>query len=259
MSKPGAMLQPILEATRRRIEALSPLEELRSRAVSAPAALDFAAALRRPGLQVIAEIKRRSPSAGPLALDLDPGQQAAAYAAGGAAAVSVLTEPDFFAGGLRDLEAVRGSVALPLLRKDFVLDPRQVWEARLAGADAVLLIVAAVGDDLAALIASAGEAGLAALVEVHDEAEAAAAVSAGASLIGVNNRDLTTFVTDLGVAERLAAALPPGVVRIAESGVSNGVAAQRMAAVGYDAILVGEALVRSPQPERLIAELRGVA
>ena len=253
---PATMLAPILAATQRRVASLPPVPELRAEARDLPQPRDFAAALGDPGLQVIAEIKRRSPSAGPLAPELDPASQARAYVAGGAAAISVLTEPDFFAGSLDDLAVVRRVVAVPLLRKDFTLDPRQIWEARLAGADAVLLIVAAVGNRLGELLASAAEAGVAALVEVHADEEVALAIGAGAAIVGVNNRDLTTFQTDLGVAERAAPLLPEEVVTVAESGVSDPAAAQRMAAAGYDAILVGEALVRSAEPAQLLASLR---
>ena len=253
------MLEPILEATRRRVAMLPSLQALREEAQDAGQMQDFAAALTVSGLQVIAEIKRRSPSAGPIAPGLDPVSQAEAYVAGGAAAISVLTEPEFFGGSLEDLRRVRGVVDVPVLRKDFILDERQVWEARIAGADAVLLIVAALGDRLASLVQVATEAGLAALVEAHTVEEAEAARASGAVVVGVNNRDLTTFVTDLEVSERVAGALPADVVRIAESGVSDAAGAARMAAAGYDAILVGEALVRSDRPADLIRNLRSVA
>ncbi|NIR39850.1 MAG: indole-3-glycerol phosphate synthase TrpC, partial [Actinobacteria bacterium] len=221
---------------------------------SRPPARDLVAALRRPGLQVIAEIKRRSPSAGVIAADLDPAGRARAYATGGAAAISVLTEPDFFGGSIADLRAVRDAVDVPVLRKDFTVSPAQVWEARAAGADAVLLIVAALSASrLGELLATAREAGLAALVEAHTSQEAAVACRAGAELVGVNNRDLATFRTDLGVAEAVASHLPEGAVRVAESGVSTPEGAERMWAAGYDAILVGEALVRADDPAGLLA------
>lgn len=221
---------------------------------------DFVGALRRPGLSVIAEIKRRSPSAGLLAGDLDPPDQARKYEDGGAAAVSVLTEPDYFAGSLADLEAVHDAVGLPLLRKDFIVEPVQVWEARAHGADAVLLIVAVLTDaELGELLAETRDAGIAALVEAHTAEEADRALAIGAGVIGVNNRDLTTFVTDLATAEAVAPRLGPDVVRVAESGVSDPASAARMAAAGYDAILVGEALVRAEDPAALIAALRSPA
>ncbi len=253
------MLGEILTATRRRIAALaaSPAAIATERP---DAARNLGAALAAPGLQVIAEIKRRSPSVGPIAPGLDPVAQARAYLEGGAAAISVLTEPDFFGGSLDDLRAVRAAVPLPVLRKDFILDPLQVDEAAAAGADALLLIVATLGPDrLQELLAASAAAGIEALVEIHDAAELAVANRAGASIIGVNNRDLRTFVTDLATAEGLAAAIRPGAVKVAESGVGSAAGAARMAAAGYDAVLVGEAAVRSGDPARFVASLRQVA
>jgi indole-3-glycerol phosphate synthase len=183
-----------------------------------------------------------------------------AYAAGGAAAVSVLTDAEFFGGSLADLEAVRGEVGLPVLRKDFILDSRQIWESRAAGADAVLLIVAALSDEsLAELLTVGAEAGLEALVEVHDETEVERALTAGALMVGVNNRDLATFEVNLAVAERLAPMLVGRAVTVAESGIGRAEHAVKMAVAGYDAILVGEALVRAEDPAGLVAELRGVS
>jgi len=253
------MLDRILHTTRARVAELIPREqELAERAAGVPDARDVAGALLAPGLSVIAEIKRRSPSAGPLALDLDPGAQAAAYVAGGAAAVSVLTEPHFFGGTLDDLAAVRAAVDAPVLRKDFVVHPVQIWEARAAGADVILLIVAALAQtDLETLLETSRVAGIAALVEAHTAQEAERAVAAGAHIVGVNNRDLTTFVTDLSVAEKIAALLPDEAIRVAESGVSSPEGAARMRAAGYDAILVGEALVRSADPAALVRRLKG--
>lgn len=249
------MLYEIIDATRQRLDADGVVVP-----DSSPAMRDFKNALTRPGLQVVAEFKRRSPSAGPLGMDLDPAAQAAAYAGGGAAAISVLTEPDYFSGSIADLAAVRAAVDLPILRKDFIIDERQVVESRAIGADALLLIVAALEiSQLEALLAAAREVGIAALVEAHDPAEAAIAVEVGADLIGVNNRNLRTFETDLGVAERIAGQLPPERVRVAESGVSTPAGAGRMAVAGYDAILVGEALVRAADPAALIGRLRSVA
>jgi indole-3-glycerol phosphate synthase len=208
-------------------------------------------------LQVIAEFKRRSPSAGPLAMELDPAAQAARYAEGGAAAISVLTEPDYFSGSIADLEAVRAAVDIPILRKDFIVDERQVAESRDIGADALLLIVAALKrSQLESLLAATRTVGITALVEAHDEAEAQIAVELGADVIGVNNRNLKTFKTDLAVAERVAGHLPANRVLVAESGVSTPRGAGRMSAAGYDAILVGEALVRSTDPAALIRRLR---
>lgn len=246
------MLDAIIETTRDRLARHGVQRGDRN-----PEHRPFGSALAKPGLQVIAEIKRRSPSAGDLAPNLDPIQQARGYEAGGAAAISVLTEPVYFAGSLEDLRMVRAAVSLPVLRKDFIIDPRQVAESRNAGADALLLIVAALDPEtLRALIAEAEKSGIEALVEVHNEEEARLAVLAGASIIGVNNRDLRTFRTDLGVAERVAPGLPQDVVVVAESGVSDSAGATRMAAAGFDAILVGEALVTADDPAALVAQLR---
>ena len=209
---------------------------------------------------MIAEIKRRSPSAGEIAPGMDPSAQARRYESGGAAAISVLTEPDFFSGSLDDLVSVRAAVALPVLRKDFMLHPAQVWESRAAGADAVLLIVAALEDaELSELLDAASAAGVAALVEAHTAEEADRALRAGATIVGVNNRDLATFVTDLSVAEGLADRLEGVEIAVAESGVSSPEGAARMAAAGYDAILVGEAAMRAPDATAFIESLREAA
>jgi indole-3-glycerol phosphate synthase len=254
------VLEEILSATRRRVAALAASSPATIPSSRPGEARGFTAALATPGLQVIAEIKRRSPSAGAIAPGLDPVAQARAYREGGAAAISVLTEPDFFGGSLDDLRAVRAAVPVPVLRKDFIVDPLQVAEAAAAGADAVLLIVAALDPDrLAGLLAACEAAGVEALVEVHDAAELAVANRAGAPLIGVNNRDLRTFVTDLATAEGLAADLRPGAVAVAESGVVSPAGAARMAAAGYDAVLVGEAAVRSGDPAGFVASLRRAA
>jgi indole-3-glycerol phosphate synthase len=255
------MLEEILQSVRRRLPAVVEREgEYRVAAAGRPPARDFVAALQAPGLQVIAEIKRRSPSAGEIVPGLDAAEQARRYAAGGAAAISVLTEPEFFDGSLDDLAAARSAVDVPLLRKDFMLQPAQIWESRAAGADAVLLIVSALGPDrLHAMLGEAAQAGLAALVEAHTRTEAESALAAGAAVIGINNRDLATFVTDLAVAERLGGLLGGAAVRVAESGVSSSEGATRMAAAGYDAILVGEAAARADDPAVFIASLRGAA
>jgi indole-3-glycerol phosphate synthase len=198
---------------------------------------------------VIAEIKRRSPSKGDLNAELDPATVAAAYAAGGATCLSVLTDAEFFGGSPGDLRAAREATALPVLRKDFTVGPLDVADARLMGADAILLIAAALDRrELGELHAFAGDLALDALVEVHDEAELEAAVSCGATLIGVNQRDLVTFEVDHERAARMAAAMPDGIVTVAESGVRGPDDARRLAAAGYDAILVGEALVTAGEP-----------
>ena len=254
------MLDPILASVRRRLDDVVGAEgALRAAVAELPPARDFAAALSGPGLGLIAEFKRRSPSAGPIAEEAVVEDRVAVYEAGGASAVSVLTEPDHFGGSLDDLRAAVSASGLPVLRKDFVLHPAQIWEARAAGADAVLLIVAALSDgELLRLAGTAAAAGLAALVEVHTEDEARRARDAGAALIGVNNRDLATFRVDLATAERLRALLPVDAVTVAESGVSDPAGAARMAEAGYDAVLVGEALMRTGDPGDLLQRLRGV-
>jgi indole-3-glycerol phosphate synthase len=253
----AGMLDAMTESARARAAAIAGDEHLiRERARAAPVARDFAGSLIGPGLSVIAEIKRRSPSVGPIAPDLDAGRRAASYRQGGAAAVSVLTDPDHFGALPGDVAAARQS-GLPVLRKDFVVEVVQVWESRAMGADAVLLIVAILEQRmLERLIGEAADAGLAVLVEAHDETEVSRALDAGATVVGVNNRDLRTFEVDLGTAERLAGLLGPAVVRVAESGVASLEGAARMAAAGYHAILVGEAAVRSTDPAGLIASLR---
>lgn len=254
------MLEPIVESTRQRVDVLrDSIAELRARALDAQPTRGFGGALPLPGMSVIAEVKRKSPSRGNLAPDLDPVELAGAYAAGGASAISVLTEPHHFSGSDRDLIEVRSSVDVPVLRKDFTLEPVQVWEARSIGADAVLLILAILEDDAARLLLeTAAEAGLDALVEVHTEQEAERALGLGAGIVGVNNRDLSTFDVDLGTAERLAPMLSPVPVRIAESGIHTAEDAARMQRAGYQAVLVGESLVRSADPASLLGELRGV-
>jgi indole-3-glycerol phosphate synthase len=232
---------------------------LQERAVAAGAPRDFARALRRPDgrLAVIAELKRRSPSKGDLAPGLDPGTTATAYARGGAAALSVLTDRPFFGGAVADLEAARAASGLPVLRKDFVIDAIQVYETRAIGADAMLLIVAALPDDalLRDLHDLALDLGLAAVVEVHDEHEVDRALAAGARIVGVNSRSLQSFAEDLTIGERLASMLPAEVVGVAESAVRRGADARRMAVAGFDAVLVGEALVRAGDPAALVAEM----
>ncbi|NPA26268.1 MAG: indole-3-glycerol phosphate synthase TrpC [Chloroflexi bacterium] len=227
-----------------------PLAEMRRRAEAAPRPRDWRAALTKPGVQVIAEVKAASPSAGVIHAQLNPGAQAQRYARAGAAAISVLTDPTFFHGDLAHLQAVRAAVSLPVLRKDFLLDPYQVYEARAAGADAVLLIVALLDDArLRDLLALSRELGLGTLVEVHTEAELERALAAGADVLGVNNRNLHTFEVDLRVSETLLPRVPAGVVRVAESGVATPEDVRRMACAGADAVLVGTALMRAADPE----------
>ena len=252
------MLDRIVTATRDRVADL----RLRRASVMERAELaadppSFEAALSIPGLHVIAEIKRKSPSRGDLAVSLDPARQARAYQDGGAAALSVLTEPHFFAGDPDDLITAREASDLPILRKDFVFESIQIWESRAIGASAVLLIVAVITPkELQALLVDAERAGLAALVEVHNPEEARVALDVGARLIGVNNRDLSSFEVSLRTAEELAPLIAGASVKVAESGIWTAADARRMAAAGYQAVLVGEALVKSADPAVLIAELK---
>ena len=261
-----SILDEIVAAKRVEVEQLRTAARARglhNAAAAAPPRRDFAAALCDPTgrLTVVAEIKRRSPSKGPLAPDLDPAATAAAYEAGGAAALSVLTDGPFFGGSADDLRAARAACGLPVLRKDFTIDELQLDEARAIGADAALLIVAAIPDDgrLAGLHTRADGLGLAVLVEAHDENELDRAVAAGARIVGINARDLGTFAEDLTVAERLAARVPDGVIRVAESAIRTPGDAGRMADAGFDAVLVGEALVRAPDPVAALRDLRGAA
>ena len=215
---------------------------------------------RPPGapVRVLAEIKRASPSAGPIRADADPAEIAAEYAEAGAAAISVLTDRQFFAGDLAFLAACRARVSVPLLRKDFVIDPYQVVEARAAGADGVLLIVAALAPALLSeLLAAAEGHGLDALVEVHDAREAEIAVRAGATLVGVNHRDLRTFAIDMSLTGAIAPNLPDGTVLVAESGIRTAADVLLLGSVGAHAVLVGEHLMRAPSPGHALLELRG--
>ncbi|PYM58561.1 MAG: indole-3-glycerol phosphate synthase TrpC [Candidatus Rokuibacteriota bacterium] len=237
-----------------------PRSSLEARAASLPPPRSLAAALtpRTPGVpRLLAELKRASPVAGLLATRFDPIPLAPAYVRAGAAALSVLTDAHF-QGSLDDLSVVRGAVDCPILDKDFVVDEYQVWEARAAGADAVLLIVAILDRvRLADLAACAKALGLSALVEVHDEAELQVAADLGAGLVGINNRDLKSFRTDLATTERLAPRAPAGALVVAESGIASRADVRRVAAAGAHAILVGEALSRSEDPAAKIRELIG--
>jgi indole-3-glycerol phosphate synthase len=240
-----------------------PIDALLAEAGHQPAPRGFTAALRRDagdGLAVIAEVKRRSPSKGDLAADLDPAAVAADYAAGGATCLSVLTDEDWFGGSADDLRAARAAVEVPVLRKDFTVDARDVADARIMGADAVLLIVAALDDgELADLHALATELGLDVLVEVHDEDELARALAVGATLVGVNQRDLVTFEVDTDRAVRVGAAMPEGIVRVAESGVQGPEDAARLAEAGFHAVLVGESVVTSGDRQGAVRALRSAA
>ena len=237
-------------------QADTSLEALKELAAKRPAAKDGAAALRQPGVAVIAEVKRSSPSKGSLAAISDPAGLAEDYEAGGASVISVLTEQRRFGGTLADLDAVRAQVELPLLRKDFVVSSYQVWEARAHGADVVLLIVAALEQNaLVSLVERTESLGMHALVEVHDEAELARALDANARIVGVNARDLKTLEVDRSVFGRLAPQIPEGVVKVAESGVRGPHDLLAYAAHGADAVLVGEGVVAGGNPRQAVADL----
>jgi indole-3-glycerol phosphate synthase len=256
-------LSGILERKRDEVasrRAAAPDRELEAALADAPPSRDFAGALSPRGgpVRVIAEVKRASPSAGAISSGLDAVAQARRYADAGAACISVLTDGPGFGGSLDDLAAVRRAVATPLLRKDFVVDRYQLLEARLAGADAALLIVAALEPEaLRRLHEDALALGLAALVEAHDEREAEAALRAGALIVGVNNRNLHTFQVDLAASERCLPMLPDGVKGVAESGVRTPADARRLRAAGAANLLVGEALVRAEDPWKLLMEMIG--
>jgi indole-3-glycerol phosphate synthase len=257
------LLRTIVAATERIVEtrrAREPLAALEHRAASArPRGAAFEAALGMTNrVNVIAECKRRSPSKGVLAADYDPVRVARHYEDGGAAAISVLTEPTFFDGALEQLTAVRSSVALPLLRKDFIVDQYQLFESRAAGADAVLLIVAALQQtELMTLQKRAWDLELATLVEVHDEEELARAVDSGARVIGVNNRNLRTLAVDVSASDRLASRLPRDVIAVSESGLKSREELEHLVAAGYRAFLIGERFMTDPDPAGAIRRLTG--
>lgn len=235
-----------------------PASELEGRLGPARRGRPFSEALIAEGISLIAEMKRASPSRGPIRPGASVTEVVSAYQRAGARAVSVLTEPAYFDGSLDDLVEARSACDLPLLRKDFVVDEYQLLEARAAGADAVLLIVAALeGGRLAELIAAASDLGMDSLVEVHDEDEVEAAVDAGAEVIGINNRDLHSLEVDLDTSFRLLADVPAGTVVVAESGISYAEDVERLERAGVDAILVGEALMRADDPVRAVRELLG--
>ncbi|MGD0379970.1 MAG: indole-3-glycerol phosphate synthase TrpC [Acidimicrobiales bacterium] len=259
---PDTYLTGILATHRARAAAdTRRLDDLVARALSCPPTRPFASRLSVPAggeLAVIAEVKRRSPSKGPIDLTLDPAQLAADYEGGGATCISVLTDEDYFAGSAQDLAAVRSACTLPVLRKDFTVCPADVCDARLMGADAVLLIVAALSDpELSSFLSLARELTLAALVEVHDEAELDRALDAGAEVVGVNQRDLTTFSVDSARAARVVGRIPPDIVAVAESGIEGEDGVRVLADAGYQAVLVGESLVRAPDRRRAVRALTG--
>ena len=258
------ILDEIVASKRREIEASRkrlPLDELEVQAASAPPVRDFRAALAGPGpIRLIAEVKKASPSAKVIRADFDPITIARTYQAHGAHCLSVLTDAPYFQGHLSYLARIRASVAIPLLRKDFILDEYQVVEARMAGADAVLLIAEILDDDrLASLLARIRGLGMAALVEFHDEANLPRVLDAGADLVGVNNRDLTRFVTDLELTFRIRDRIPPNVVLVSESGIRTRRDVERLEAAGVSAILVGETLMRADDIGLAVERLLGLA
>lgn len=255
-----ATLEQILQVTRGRVAALHGSgADLARRAAAAPRPKPFLTQPLGKTVGVVAEIKRRSPSQGAIRPDLDPISHARAYARGGAVAISVLTDEAHFGGSLSDLSQVAAAVALPILRKDFIIDELQLLEARAAGASAVLLIVRVLGGErLAELSAAARAQGLAVLVEVHTGAELEAALVARPTAVGVNARDLATFTVDLGTAEDVIARVPAAVPVVAESGIETRADVERMAAAGTDFVLVGTSLARQGDPEAGVRALSGV-
>lgn len=258
-SRPVTYLDRIVDA-HRESKGADPrsIDDLRSQALSVKTPTrGFARALQEPGLSVIAEIKRRSPSKGPLHADLNAREVARQYEAGGAACLSVLTDVDHFGGSIADLQMARAAVALPVIRKDFTVDVRDVFDARLMGADCVLLIAAVLSNnELQEFHDAALMVGLDVLVEIHDEGELARALTVGATLIGVNQRDLHTFKVDQERAVRVAEAMPKHVLRVAESGVRGPADAAVLAEAGFHAVLVGESLVTSADPSAATRALR---
>ncbi len=253
-----SFLDQILSAKQAEIaaaRALKPQAELERLAAKRDDFRGFAASLARPGVRIIAEIKRASPSLGDIRPNLHPGDLAAAYQDGGAAALSVLTEPAFFKGSAKDLQRARNVVELPVLRKDFILDPYQVYETAAMGADAMLLIVRILDDDqLASLYALAHGIGLECLVEIHDEADARRILDLAPPVVGINNRDLAHFHTDTSQAARLAALLPQGSAVVAASGIHSADDIQRALAADLRRFLVGEALVKADNPAEMLKE-----
>ena len=244
------------DASRRRAAGALPLAQSAARAAGKPR--DFLGSLAKPGLALIAEIKRASPSAGDIAPGARPADLARAYEQGGASAVSVLTEPDHFRGSLDDLREAHDAAGLPVLRKDFLCDPLHVWEARAAGADAILLIVAALTQtELVTLADLAVDLGMTPLVEAHVAPEVDRAVQAGARVIGINTRDLATLEVDPAMVAKLRPIVPDGILVVGESGVATRDDVREMEAAGVDAILVGEAVMRAPDPAAKIRELLG--
>ena len=252
-------LERLIDATRAGVERRRrevPQAQLEAQVATPGEGRPFMEALSRPGTSLVAEYKRRSPSAGTIRPDLDVAEVVSGYERGGAAALSILTEEEHFGGSLGDLHAARAASALPILRKDFHLDRYQLWEAKAAGADAVLLVVGALDSEaLAALYAEARALDLDALVEVHDEEELEAALEIDADVIGINNRNLTDFSVDVGRTFDLLAEVPAGKTVVSESGISSRDQVEELERVGVDAVLVGETLMRAPDPEEAVRAL----
>jgi indole-3-glycerol phosphate synthase len=252
-------LDEILRSTTREVDTLRPRRAALEREVeSARAAPSFRAALRRDTVMVVAEVKRRSPSAGPIREDLDPAARAVLYAKHGAAAISVLTDGPYFGGSIEDLRAAVRQVPVPVLRKDFILDEVQVLQARAAGAAAVLLIVRALGPRLGPLLSYTAQQGLDALVEVHTADELLKALDAGATILGVNSRDLDTFMLDASAAWKIVSQVPAGCLAVAESGMLERRDVVDAAEAGADAVLIGTALSAAASPETLLEEFTRV-
>ncbi len=261
MNSAGDILQKIVETKQSEVEALRRnFSGLRDRAEDAPPPRDFIGSLRcGDAVAVIAEIKRRSPGAGDIRTGLDPLRLGPEYESGGASALSVLTDAEYFGGSLGDLAGVRGLVKIPVLRKDFVIDESQVYEARGAGADAILLIVRILDDErLRSLRVLAEELGMSVLVEAHDGAEVERGLASGAGLLGINNRNLRTFETRIDVTLALAARVPPNVVLVSESGIHTPADVCSVAEKGVDAVLVGESLLRQEDPGAGVTALAGL-
>lgn len=237
-----------------------PLAVLRMTVKKEPPPRDFPAALTQPDASIIAELKKASPSRGVLREEFQPKELAAGLAAAGAAALSVLTEEEYFQGSIAHLRAARAAAPVPVLRKDFILDPWQVWETRAAGADSLLLIAAALTDaELAGLLVLARELGMEPLIEVHNAAELDRALAAGAGIVGVNNRDLATFTARLDTSFSLVECIPDDCIAVSESGIHCAEDVARLSAAGFDAFLVGEHLMQSPEPAAALRRLLGEA
>lgn len=257
--KESQVLTTIIAARRRRIEdmrARVPLDNLRQAAEARSEFRDFAGSLARKCLSVIAEIKKASPSRGLLRADFRPPEIARSYQQAGASAISVLTEEEFFQGSLDHLKGVRGAVSLPILRKDFVVDEYQVYESAAAGADALLLIVAALDDkDLKILLELSERLRVAALVEVHTAEELERAIAAGAQIIGINNRNLNTLEVSLETSFRLREKIPPACLAVSESGIKSGEDLERLSSAGFNAVLIGEHLMLADDPGEELSRL----